>query len=141
MNETVFIDLKHVATILDNKKDKRQIVYMVDSFSNFTAAGISKSKEAEAVSNVFLRKWCLMGGGLGYPSNSFFCDNGTEFCFCNEFLEEISRKLSIKIQLTPSYSPWSNGGCERRHTAVDITIRKLLDDDKDITFMAKRKQT
>ena len=129
VNETVCIDLKPVATLL-SREDRRQVVYMVDSFSNFTAAGISRSKEAEAVAEVILRKWCLGGGGLGYPSRSFFCDNGNEFR--KEFLEETSRRLSIKIQLTPSYSPWSNGGCERRHGAIDLTIKKLMDDDKSL---------
>ena len=129
VNETVCIDLKPVATLL-SREDRRQVVYMVDSFSNFTAAGISRSKEAEAVAEVILRKWCLGGGGLGYPSRSFFCDNGNEFR--KEFLEETSRRLSIKIQLTPSYSPWSNGGCERRHGAIDLTIKKSMDDDKSL---------
>ena len=77
-----------------------------------------------------MRKWCLGGGGLGYPTRSFFCDNGSEFK--KEFLGEISRKLNIKIQLTPSYSPWSNGGCERRHGAIDLTIKKMIDDDKNL---------
>ena len=129
VNETVCLDLKPVSTLI-NKEDRRQIVYMVDSFSNFTAAGISKSKEAEAVAEVVLKKWCLFKGGLGYPSRSFFCDNGTEFR--KEFLEEISRKLNVKINLTPSYSPWSNGGCERRHGAIDLTIKKMMDDDCDL---------
>ena len=129
VNETVCIDLKPVATIL-NKEDSRHIVYMVDSFSNYTNAGISNSKEAESVAMISMRKWCLGGGGLGYPSKSFFADNGSEFR--KDFLEEISRKLNIKIQLTPSYSPWSNGGCERRHGAIDLTIKKLMDDDKNI---------
>ena len=126
VNEIVCIDLKPVATLI-NKEDRRQVVYMVDSFSNYTNAGISKSKEAESVAEVILRKWCLGGGGLGYPTRGFFCDNGTEFR--KDYLEEISRRLDIKIQLTPSYSPWSNGGCERRHGAIDLTVKKLMDDD------------
>ena len=129
VNEIVCIDLKPVATLI-NKDDRRHVVYFVDSFSNFTNAGISKSKEAESVAEVILRKWCLGGGGLGYPTRGFFCDNGGEFR--KDFLEEICRRLNIKIQLTPSYSPWSNGGCERRHGAIDLTIKKLMDDDKSL---------
>ena len=113
--------MKPVSSLF-SKDDNRHIVYLVDSFSNFTNAGISKSKEAEAVAQIIMRKWCLGGGGLGYPSRSFFADNGTEFR--KGFLEEISRKLNIKIKLTPSYSPWSNGGCEHRHGAIDLTIKK-----------------
>ena len=63
--------MKPVATLI-NKDDRRQVVYFVDSFSNFTNADISKSKEAASVAEVILRKWCLGGGGLGYPTRGFF---------------------------------------------------------------------
>ena len=51
VNELVCLDLKPVSSLL-GKEDKRQIVYMVDSFSSYTSAGISKSKEAEDVANI-----------------------------------------------------------------------------------------
>ena len=54
VNETVFLDLKPVSMLI-NKEDWRQIFYMVESFSNFTAAGISKSE-------IVLKKWCLFKG-------------------------------------------------------------------------------
>ena len=103
---------------------------MVDEFSKFTAAGISKSKEADDVAKIVLDVWCL--DGVGYPSRSFFLDNGTEFKKNN--LEEVSRRLGIKLKLTPAYSPWSNGACERRHGTVDLTIKKLMDDDKTLSL-------
>ena len=127
VNETVCVDLKPVSSIL--KEDSRkQIVYMVDSFSSFTAAGISDSKEANKVADVILKKWCL--SGIGYPGKSWFCDNGNEFK--KEHLEEISRKTGRKIELTPSHSPWSNGQCERRHAVIDMTIKKMMEDDPDL---------
>ena len=93
---------------------------MVDEFSRYTLAGVSKNKEADEVAKVILKKWCL--SGPSYPSRSFFLDNGSEFKKNN--LEEISRKTGIKLQLTPAYSPWSNGACERRHGNIDITVKK-----------------
>ena len=68
--------------------------------------------------------------GPGYPTRSFFLDNGTEYKKNN--LEELSRKVGIKLELTPAYSPWSNGACERRHGTIDLTVRKLMDDDTSL---------
>ena len=127
MNETVCVDLKPVSTILQ-EDSRKQIVYMVDSFSSFTAAGISDSKEAEKVADVILKKWCL--SGIGYPGRSWFCDNGSEFR--KEHLEEIARKTGRKIELTRSHSPWSNGQCERRHAVIDMTVKKLMEEDPDL---------
>ena len=129
VNETVSIDLKPVSSLLGTKDD-RQIVYMMDEFSKFTAAGISKNKEAEEVVKIILDKWCLQL--MGYPRRSFFADNGTEFK--KSTLEELARRLGVKIELTPSYSPWSNGSNERRHGAVNLTVRKLMEDDKDLSL-------
>ena len=98
VNEVVSIDLKQVSSILDDPKDDRQIVYMVDEFSGFTAGGVSKNKQKENVASVILRKWCLTGPG--YPKRSFFSDNGGEFS--NDLMEELTRKLNIKMELTPA---------------------------------------
>ena len=77
MNEVVSLDLKPVATVTNNQNDKRQIVYIIDEFSRFTVAAISKNKEAENVSKEILDNWCLKGPG--YPYKCFHCDNGTDF--------------------------------------------------------------
>ena len=63
VNETVSLDLKPAATVTGKKDDKRQIVYMVDEMSRFTAAGVSKTKEATKVIDVILKRWCLNGLG------------------------------------------------------------------------------
>ena len=89
LNEVVSIDLKPVALITDDKRDKRQIVYMVDEASRFTRGGISKSKEAEDVVKVLLDKWCL--DFMGYPKKSFLADRGTEFD--NKTLQGLERRL------------------------------------------------
>ena len=128
VNETVSIDLKPVSSLTGEQNDRRQIVYIMDEFSRFTAAGISKNKESEEVVKIILNKWCL--GLMGYPSRSFFADNGTEFK--KTTLEDLSRRLGIKVELTPSYSPWSNGGNERRHGAINLTLKKLMECDKSL---------
>ena len=34
--------------------------------------------------------------------------------------------LGIKIEFSPSYSPWSNGLNERNHYSADRIVRKLM---------------
>ena len=116
VNETVSLDLKAVSSITGNKADQRQIVYCVDEFSKWTAAVVSKNKEAESVIKVVLTEWCLKG--LGYPSRSFFADYGNEFE--KSTLEDVAKKLGVK---------WSNGGNKRKHGTIDQTLKKLLDED------------
>ena len=128
LNECVSVDLKPVASITGNANDKRQIVYMVDEASRYTKGGISKSKEAEDVVEVLINKWCL--GFMGYPKKCFKADHGTEFN--NKTLGSLGRKLNVRIKLGPAYSPWSNGLCERRHAMIDETIKKLLEDEKNL---------
>ena len=57
LNECVSVDLKPVASITNNSKDKRQIVYMVDEASRYTKGEISKSKEPEDVVEVLINEW------------------------------------------------------------------------------------
>ena len=61
---------------------------------------VIKSKEPSEVAKVILDHWCL--NGLGYPSVSFFCDNGLEFK--GGLVEKIVKRTGIKVQLTASYS-------------------------------------
>ena len=128
LNEAVSLDLKPVSSLLEDAGDKRQIVYMMDEFSRYTVGAISKSKEPEEVAKLVLDEWCLRG--MSYPSGYFFCDNGSEFK--GRLLEAVAKKTGIKIKLTPSYSSWSNGGIERKHGAIDLTIRKMMEDDQEL---------
>ena len=127
-NETIALDLKPVSSLLNNTNDKRQIVYMVDEFSRYTIAGISENKEAVNVAKIIMKRWCL--NGPGYPSRGFYADNGGEFQ--KNYLEDLVRRIGCKIELGPSYSPWSNGTCERRHAAIDLTIKKMMEDNKTL---------
>ena len=128
LNEAVSLDLKPVSSLVEDSSDKRHIVYMMDEFSRYTAGAISKSKEPVDVAKIVLDDWCLTG--MGYPSGYFFCDNGSEFK--GNLLEGVAKKTGIKVKLTPSYSSWSNGGIERKHGAIDLTIKKLMEDDPQL---------
>ena len=73
-NEAVSLDLKPLSSLLEDNREKRQIVYIMDEFSRLTVAAISKSKEPEEVAKIVLDRWFLKG--MGYPTGYFFCDNG-----------------------------------------------------------------
>ena len=128
LNEAVSLDLKPLSSLLEDPNDKRHIVYMMDEFSRMTIGTISKSKEAEEVAKIVLDQWCLKG--MGYPKGYFFSDNGSEFK--GNLIEAVAKKTGIKVKLTPSYSAWSNGGIERKHGAIDITIKKMMEDDSNM---------
>ena len=78
---------------------------MVDEFSRFAAGRVIKNKESESIINAIISEWFRKG--LGYPSVGFRCDNGTEFKM--DTVEDIARKVGIKVMLTPSHAPWANG--------------------------------
>ena len=65
---------------------------------------------------------------VGFPSQEFFADNGGEFA--NIKLDESTSKLGFSVKFGPSYSPWSNGLNERNHASADITIKKLMEEQK-----------
>ena len=128
VNEILSIDLKPVSSVIGKKEDRRYLVYAVCEFSKFIVGGISPNKEAENVAKVLLDISCL--NGLVYPSGGFHMDNGNEFK--KNYVSDIARRLGVKVTLTPSYSPWSNGVAERRHGVVDVTIKKMMEDEKSL---------
>ena len=40
--------------------------------------------------------------------------------------------FAIKLTLSPALSLWSNGGNERRHAVVDVTVKKILEDNPEM---------
>ena len=73
-----------------------------------------------------------MFGTAGFPTKGFFADNGKEYV--NEAIRALCRRMNLSIKYTPAYSPWSNGGNERRHASVDATIVKMLEDSPTTTL-------
>ena len=43
-------------------------------------------------------------------------------------------KLGLEIKFTPAYSPWLNGVNKRNHHNCDVIVRKIMDEDKKISF-------
>ena len=88
---------------------------------------VINDKRAETVMNALHAEWCM---DLGFPSVGFWCDNGGEFR--NAKLEELVSKLGIKVEFTPSYSPWSNGVNEQNHYSCDVAMKKIMEEDRKI---------
>ena len=114
-NSIVTLDLKEMG--------KKHILWMVDAFSRMLAGVVLKDKKAEKI---------LEKTGDGCSSIGFYVDNGGEFR--NYKMEEFVSKLGIKIEFSPSYSPWSNGLNERNHYSADRIVKKLMDENKEISL-------
>ena len=67
-----------------------------------------------------------------FPSVGFYADNGGEFR--NYKIDEFVSKLGIKIEFSPSYSPWSNELNERNHYNADRIVRKLMDENQEMSL-------
>ena len=65
---------------------------------------------------------------VGFPSQGFFANNGGKFA--NIKLDELTSKLGLTVRFGPPYSPWSNGLNEQNHASADITIKKLMEEQK-----------
>ena len=92
--------------------------------SPFIKGAVIPNKEGETIVKAIQSTWVF--GTAGYPTKGFFADNGKEFD--NEDMKALCRRMDLSIKHTPAYSPWSNGGNERRHATVDGTIVKLLEE-------------
>ena len=57
-----------------------------------------------------------------------FSDNGGDFI--GEKFYEMCEAFNIKVSGTPSYSPWSNGLCERHNRTLTETLLKVKEDTK-----------
>ena len=110
-------------------KDKNiYVFYMMDEFTKYMKGRIIKSKAPEQIINNFNAAW--IEDGPGPPSKGIFSDRGGEFR--NKHMVEFSQNMGLRLYLTAGHSPFSNGSMERNHYSIDLTILKLLEEDKDI---------
>ena len=98
---------------------------MIDSFTRFIQGKLIANKKSDTIIQALTDTWCM---NVGFPSQGFFADNGGEFA--NVKLDELMSKLGLSIRFGPAYSPWSNGINERNHASADLTIRKMMEENK-----------
>ena len=115
-NSVVSFDLKSIGD--------KYILWMICAFTKFVKGVVVKNKQPDTIIKALHGSWCM---DLGYPMVGFWCDNGGEFC--NAKMEEFVNKLGLKIEFTPSYSPWSNGVNERNHYSCDVIVKKVMEQD------------
>ena len=94
---------------MDLHENQSNIWYMhiIDEFTRLSNAVIIRSKTVAV--KTFLKHWMSL---FGVP-RKIFSDNGGEF-IGDEFYD-MCESFNIKIDTTPSYSPRSNGLCERHN--------------------------
>ena len=93
---------------------------MIDEFARYSAGAIITSKTAAP--KVFMKHWIAIFGA----TRKIFSDNGGEFI--GDSFTEMREKFNIKVQTTPSKSPWSNGLCERHNQTLTTIILEVKDD-------------
>ena len=115
-NDVVTLDLKKW------KVPKKNILYIIDSFSRFTVGVVLKDGTGKEVAKGLESQWITK---FGAP-NKFWSDNGTEFT--NEDIKELCEKWGTETDFGPPYSPFSNGLNERNHYSCDVILSKILED-------------
>merc|ERR1712115_501472 len=117
-NEIVTLDLKQFGD--------KYVLWCICAFTRFIQGRLLKNKKAETIINAIEECWNLT---LGIPTIGYYADNGREFK--NIKMDELVSKLGINISYGPAYSPWSKGISERNHASCDITVKKVLEDNKN----------
>ena len=115
-NSVVSFDLKSIGD--------KYILWMICAFTKFVKGAVVKNKQPETIIKALHGSWCM---DVGFPTVGFWCDNGGEFR--NVKMEEFVNKLGLRIEFTPSYSPWSNRVKERNHYSCDVIVKKVMEQD------------
>ena len=86
------------------------------------------SKRQDAIVDAVLKTWISY---FGQPQR-FLADNGTEFA--NEECKSMCEMFNIEMAKTAAESPWSNGLCERHNGVIEESIRKVMEDNADMSL-------
>ena len=121
-NQIVSVDLKE----FDESETNRYILYLVDTFSRFTAGTFISNKMASTIGEAILYNWIKIFGRM----DMLHSDRGREFV--NDELTAICEYLDVKITATAGYSPNMNGCNERNHAVVDRMVEKIMFADPSI---------
>ena len=113
-NQTVSVDLHYL-------KPNTWYFHMIDKFSRFSNA-VTIRKKYDSM-NMFMKHLISIFGGPNY----IFSDNGGEFIGDDFYM---CGKFNIKASGTTSFSPWSNGTCERQNHLPTTMLDKICDNVK-----------
>ena len=116
-NQTVGMDLHQL-------EESVWYLHIIDEFTRFSNAIIIRNKGTSTVIKKFLQSWISI---FGSP-NKVFSDNGSEFE--SEEFKDLCENFNITFTTTHSYSPWSNGLCERHNYILTETLLKIKEEGK-----------
>jgi hypothetical protein len=111
-NETVAVDLHQLGSNI-------WFLHIIDEFSRLSNACIVYNKEPETFIEMFIKHWVSV---YGAPKR-LVSDNGGEFN--NQLVRDMCENFGIEVITTPTYSPWSNGTCERHNLILTEILVKL----------------
>ena len=123
-------DLIDMNLYLKNNRGYRYIFTLVDIFSRNVFLLRLKNKEAETLKTAFSEFLAK----LNDKPKSLLLDNGTEFL--GEFAV-YCKSVNIKIRNTTSYSPQSNGVCERMNREVRKILKAMFVRNNDLVWYNK----
>ena len=111
-NNVVAMDLKQL-------EDKSLILHVIDTLTRYSSAVTVNSKKAEEIISKLFTYWISV---FGRPSQ-FISDNGGEFI--NDEFTSMCEHLDIKVNTSPSESPWCNGLVERHNGILGQMVSKI----------------
>ena len=114
-NDAVSVNLHYI-------KQDLYYLHVIDKFTGYNQTAIIKRK-SESV-KAFLCSWI---GTFGAP-RKVFSENGGGFI--GEDFIVLCEIFNIKVSATASYSPYSNGACERHNQFITNMLHKIRDDTK-----------
>ena len=120
--QMVAMDLK-----ISSGTDK-DILYVLDLFSNFVVAEIIDSKRPEHIAEKLMQSWY----SKGFPNiGTLVTDCGNEFI--SGEMVHLCEKLNIRHRTGPPRTPQYNGQCERIHAIVDANAAMMRDGRPQMT--------
>ena len=120
--QMVAMDLK-----ISSGNDKN-ILYILDLFSNFVVAEMIDSKKPEHIAEKLLQSWY----SKGFPNiGTLVSDCGSEF-ISGEMIH-LCERLNIRHRTGPPRTPQYNGQCERIHAIVDANAAMMRDGRPQMT--------
>ena len=122
MFERIGIDI--VGGLPETKKGFKKILVIVEYMSKMVKIYPLIHKSAEEVAHC-LWLWISQFG----PPKIILSDQGTEFV--NQTVDELLKKFAVERRVTSSYSPRTDGLCERANQTIIQVLRKHAEADHD----------
>ena len=102
--------------------NSQPVLHLIDTVSRLSAACRVPNKKPPTILKTILECWSSVYGSV----SQLISDRGGEFI--NPELIALDESCGITIQITPAYSPWSNGIVERHNKVLGEMVDKIVAD-------------